>query len=105
MCYKASVLNQFSVQSELDGEHDYYGGPWRVGDDDEALIGAAVIFTLQQQLQSYGSWSTLVIGLLLILIIRLAPQGIWVLLRQGMQWLAQMTIVRQPSLTEEGKDT
>ena len=69
------------------------------------LIGAVVIFTLQQQLQSYGSWSTLVIGLLLIIIIRLAPQGIWVLLRQGVQSLAQMTFARQPSLAEKGKDT
>ena len=69
------------------------------------LIGAVVIFTLQQQLQGYGSWSTLVIGLLLIVMIRLAPEGIWVLLRQGAQRLAQMTIARQPSpLTEEGKD-
>lgn len=69
------------------------------------LIGAVVIFTLQQQLQGYGSWSTLVIGLLLIIMIRLAPEGIWVLLRQGAQRLAQMTIARQPSpLTEEGKD-
>jgi hypothetical protein len=43
--------------------------------------------------------------LLLIVMIRLAPEGIWILLRQGVQRLAQMTIARQPSpLTEEGKD-
>lgn len=51
------------------------------------LIGAVVIFALQQQLQGYGSWSTLVIGLLLIIMIRLAPEGIWVLLRQGFRSL------------------
>ncbi len=69
------------------------------------LIGAVVIFTLQQQLQSYGSWSTLVIGLLLIVMIRIAPEGIWVLLRQGAQRLVQMMTTRHPSpLTEEGKD-
>jgi branched-chain amino acid transport system permease protein len=61
------------------------------------LIGAVVIFTLQQQLQSYGSWSTLVIGLLLIVVIRLAPEGIWRLLCQGGQRLAQMTFAQQPS--------
>jgi branched-chain amino acid transport system permease protein len=60
------------------------------------LIGAVVIFTLQQQLQGYGSWSTLAIGLLLIVVIRLAPEGIWVLLRQGTQRLVQMTITRRP---------
>ncbi len=70
------------------------------------LIGAVVIFTLQQQLQSYGSWSTLVIGLLLIAIIRLAPQGIWVLLRQGGQRLIQVTSARQAaSDAEKGKDS
>lgn len=70
------------------------------------LIGAVVIFALQQQLQGYGSWSTLVIGLLLIIMIRLAPEGIWVLLRQGFQKLAQMTVARQPSpVTGQGKDT
>ncbi len=70
------------------------------------LVGAVVIFTLQQQLQSYGSWSMLVIGLLLIVIIRLAPEGIWVLLRQGVQRLVEMAIGRHPSpLIEKGKDT
>ncbi len=69
------------------------------------LIGAVVIFTLQQQLQSYGSWSTLVIGLLLIVIIRLAPQGIWVLLRQGGQRLVQMTSARSAAArAKEGKE-
>ncbi len=70
------------------------------------LIGAVVIFTLQQQLQSYGSWSTLVIGVLLIVIIRLAPQGIWVLLRQGGQRLVQLTSARQSAPgAEKGKDS
>ncbi len=70
------------------------------------LIGAVVIFALQQQLQGYGSWSTLVIGLLLIIMIRLAPEGIWVLLRRGFQKLAQMIVARQPSpVTRQGKET
>ncbi|MBA2681940.1 MAG: branched-chain amino acid ABC transporter permease [Ktedonobacteraceae bacterium] len=65
------------------------------------LIGAVVIFTLQQQLQGYGSWSTLVIGLLLIIVIRIAPEGIWMLLRQGIQRLVQMTVTRQPPSTKD----
>ena len=68
------------------------------------LIGAVVIFTLQQQLQGYGSWSTLVIGILLIVMIRVAPQGLWVLLRRGAHRLAQMTLSRQRILPQgEGK--
>ncbi len=57
------------------------------------LIGAVVIFVLQQQFQS-NSWSTLVIGLLLIIMIRIAPEGIWVLFRKGVHRLAQITILR-----------
>jgi branched-chain amino acid transport system permease protein len=69
------------------------------------LIGAVVIFTLQQQLQSYDSWSTLLIGLLLIIAIRLAPEGIWVLLRQGFERATQMTFARNPSpVREKGKN-
>jgi branched-chain amino acid transport system permease protein len=40
------------------------------------LIGAIVIFTLQQTLQGYENLSSLLTGVLLILIIRLAPEGI-----------------------------
>jgi branched-chain amino acid transport system permease protein len=57
------------------------------------LIGAAVIFALQQQFQS-NSWSALVIGILLITMIRIAPEGIWVLFRKGVHRLAQITILR-----------
>ena len=53
------------------------------------LLGAAVFFALQQLLQDYQSLSTLLTGLLLILIIRLMPEGIWVTLRKGSRWLAR----------------
>jgi branched-chain amino acid transport system permease protein len=46
-----------------------------------------VLFTLQQALQGYQNWSTLIIGVLLILIIRLAPDGIWKALVNGFQRL------------------
>jgi len=47
------------------------------------LIGAFLIFELQQQLQNYQDWSTLITGLLLVAIIRIAPGGIWGLGRQA----------------------
>jgi branched-chain amino acid transport system permease protein len=67
------------------------------------LIGAIVIFALQQQLQNYGSWSTLLTGILLIVMIRLAPEGIWALLCKGAQKLATITFLRQSSLSQEAK--
>jgi branched-chain amino acid transport system permease protein len=53
------------------------------------LIGAVVFFTLQQTLQSYENLSTLLTGILLILIIRLMPEGIWIALLKGFRWLTQ----------------
>lgn len=47
------------------------------------VLGSFLIFELQQQLQSYQDWSTLITGLLLVAIIRVAPGGIWGLLRQA----------------------
>jgi branched-chain amino acid transport system permease protein len=47
------------------------------------ILGAAVIFQLQQRLQNYQDWSTLITGVLLIVIIRIAPGGLWGLIRDG----------------------
>jgi branched-chain amino acid transport system permease protein len=65
------------------------------------LIGAVVIFALQQQLQNYGSWSTLLTGILLIVMIRLAPEGIWAIIQRGIQKLATTTFLRQQALPQE----
>jgi branched-chain amino acid transport system permease protein len=64
------------------------------------LIGAVVIFALQQQLQNYGSWSTLLTGILLILMIRLAPEGIWAILRKGWQKFVTTILSRQFSFSQ-----
>jgi branched-chain amino acid transport system permease protein len=53
------------------------------------LIGAVVFFTLQQALQGYQNISTLLTGILLIVIIRLMPSGIWIALLKGFRWLTQ----------------
>ena len=46
------------------------------------LIGAAIIFELQQQLQGYENLTSLIEGAILLAVIRFAPGGIWGLLRQ-----------------------
>jgi len=68
------------------------------------LIGAVLIFALQQQLQNYGSWSTLLTGVLLILMIRLAPEGIWTLLRKGVQRFVLINFARRPLLHREKEE-
>lgn len=40
------------------------------------LLGAAVMFALRQWLEQYTDWSTLILGIALILIIRIAPGGL-----------------------------
>ncbi len=53
------------------------------------ILGALVFFVLQQALQSYENLSTLLIGVVLILIIRLMPEGIWQAWLRGWRWLMQ----------------
>ncbi len=67
------------------------------------LVGAVIIFALQQQFQS-NSWSTLVIGVLLVGMIRLAPQGLWVLFRQGVPRLAYITFARRSAPLSEPRE-
>jgi branched-chain amino acid transport system permease protein len=45
------------------------------------LIGAALIFELQQQLQGYQNLTSLIEGAVLLAVIRFAPGGIWGVLR------------------------
>lgn len=52
------------------------------------LIGAALIFELQQQLQGYSNLTSLIEGAVLLAVIRFAPGGIWGLLRSGQLWRA-----------------
>jgi branched-chain amino acid transport system permease protein len=62
------------------------------------LIGAVVVFTLQQSLQGYENLSSLLTGILLILIIRLAPDGLWKTIANGFQRLADMTFKPQEKM-------
>jgi branched-chain amino acid transport system permease protein len=45
------------------------------------LIGAALLFELQQLLQGYQNMTSLIEGIVLLIIIRFAPGGIWSLLK------------------------
>ena len=47
------------------------------------IVGAVVIFGLQQLLLDFQTLSTLIIGVLLIAIVRTAPNGLTGLLRKG----------------------
>jgi branched-chain amino acid transport system permease protein len=67
------------------------------------LIGAIVIFALQQLLQGYENLSALLIGLLLILIIRLVPDGIWTTLRIGILRLVEI-MLKQRSTRQQKKN-
>ena len=73
------------------------------------LIGAVVIFTLQQALQGYENLSALLTGILLILIIRLAPDGIWRAILNGLQRLTEISLKRRsaahPSTSQEEEKT
>jgi branched-chain amino acid transport system permease protein len=53
------------------------------------LLGAAVMFGLQQWLEDYADWSTLILGIALIVIIRIAPGGLVGLARGGWERLRE----------------
>jgi branched-chain amino acid transport system permease protein len=58
------------------------------------IIGAIVIFAIQQQFQDYEALSTLITGGILIVIVVLAPAGVWGAIRAGAQWLSRLTSFR-----------
>nr|BBH93219.1 branched-chain amino acid ABC transporter permease [Thermogemmatispora argillosa] len=58
------------------------------------LVGAVVFFTLQQVLQNSQDLSSLLTGLLLIVIIRLAPEGLWPLVLKLGRRLGEALIAR-----------
>jgi branched-chain amino acid transport system permease protein len=65
------------------------------------LIGAALIFELQQQLQSYQDLTSLIEGVILLVVIRFAPGGIWGLLRALPESLRTLLVrVRGPAVEE-----
>lgn len=68
------------------------------------LIGAAAMFALEEWLQDYADWSTLILGLVLIAIIRLAPGGIWGLVRLGFERLGERPSLELLALRRARRD-
>ena len=54
-----------------------------VGTMEGPLIGAVIFFVLQQTLAQYGSTYLIILGALAVLIILVAPQGLWGLVGRG----------------------
>jgi branched-chain amino acid transport system permease protein len=47
------------------------------------ILGAVIFFVLQQQLASHGTWYLIALGLIAILVVLLAPKGLWGVLTRG----------------------
>ena len=54
-----------------------------VGTMEGPLIGAVIFFVLQQTLAQYGSTYLIILGALAVLVILVAPQGLWGLVGRG----------------------
>lgn len=61
------------------------------------IIGAIAILGMQQQFQDYGSWSELITGGALILIVVAVPGGLWGAICAGAHWLSQVPQLRRLS--------
>ena len=61
------------------------------------LVGAALMFELQQQLQNSSDVTPIIEGVVLLVIIRFAPNGIWGLVRdQVTAQAARWRVRRRP---------
>jgi len=54
-----------------------------IGTIEGPLLGATVFFVLEQQLASFGTWYLVVLGVVAILAVLFAPQGLWGLISRG----------------------
>jgi branched-chain amino acid transport system permease protein len=67
-----------------------------IGTIEGPMIGVLVFFLLQNMLADYGSWYLLVLGLIGIIVMLLAPQGLWGLFasRSGIQFFPVRRLLR-----------
>jgi branched-chain amino acid transport system permease protein len=54
-----------------------------IGTIEGPVIGAVIFFVLQQQLAQQGTWYLVALGAVAILIVLVAPRGVWSLLSRG----------------------
>ncbi|MCL3820008.1 branched-chain amino acid ABC transporter permease [Aeromicrobium wangtongii] len=54
-----------------------------IGTIEGPIIGAVIFFVLQQQLAQQGTWYLVALGVVAILIVLVAPRGVWSLLSRG----------------------
>jgi len=54
-----------------------------IGTIEGPLVGAVVFFVLKQQLSMFGTWYLVILGAVAIVIVLLAPQGLWGLISRG----------------------
>jgi branched-chain amino acid transport system permease protein len=67
-----------------------------IGTIEGPIIGVLVFFLLQNMLADYGSWYLLVLGLIGIIVMLFAPQGLWGLFanRSGIQFFPVRRVLR-----------
>ena len=67
-----------------------------IGTIERPMIGVLVFFLLQNMLADYGSWYQLALGLIGIIVVLLAQQGLWGLFasRSGIQFFPVRRLLR-----------
>lgn len=62
------------------------------------LLGVALTFVLSQELQTHAEWDNLILGLVMVAMILLAPEGLWGMIRRSVRRagdeLSKVTAVR-----------
>jgi branched-chain amino acid transport system permease protein len=92
---KRPHLQQFSIagRSPCQGFIVVIG---EIGTIERPMIGVLVFFLLQNMLADYGSWYQLALGLIGIIVVLLAQQGLWGLFasRSGIQFFPVRRLLR-----------
>lgn len=57
-----------------------------IGTVEGPIIGTFIFFFIRQNLSNYGEWSFILLGAIAVVIMLVAPQGLWGLVRARLKW-------------------
>ncbi len=73
-----------------------------IGTIEGPIIGTVIFFFIREYLSDFGEWSFIILGTIAVVMMLLAPQGVWGLLRQRFNWeIFPIRRIIPPNLLEE----
>ena len=57
-----------------------------IGTIEGPIIGTVLFFFIREYLSNFGEWSFIILGVIAVVMMLIAPQGIWGLLKERFNW-------------------